>query len=140
MDSVAFRIFCVEDDEDTCELISVWLAQASDDYDFVSTKDGEKALGMLENERFDVIVLDSWLAGLNGVELCKAIRKMDRETPIVFFSGVADRTSVQEGLAAGADRYLTKPCSSEAFVAAVKELAENGRTSHASSFARTADK
>jgi DNA-binding response OmpR family regulator len=132
MDSVAFNILCVDDNADTCELVDIWLKHAPEQYHCHFAKSSEEAMALIDTQHFDVIVLDSWLAGSSGVELCRTIRITDQTTPILFFSGVAIEDAAAEALKAGADGYLTKPCFAEAFVMAVRQFAVNGRGSHIS--------
>ena len=130
MDPVSFSVLCVEDNADTCELIDMWLKYAPDKYNRHFAKTVDVALTLINAQHFDVIVLDSWLDGSSGVELCKTIRITDEKTPIVFFSAVAIEDAAEEALMSGADGYLTKPCLAEAFVATVKHFVINGRDSH----------
>src|SRR6478672_6040513 len=122
MDSVTFSILCVDDNADTCELIDIWLKHAQEEYDCRFAKTSDEALTLINSQHFDLIVLDLWLKGSSGVELCKTIRRADKKTPILFFTGVAFEDDDREALEAGADGYLTKPCLAEAFIAAVKHL------------------
>ena len=54
-------------------------------------------------------ILDHWLTGSNGIELCQQIRAFDSDTPIMFYSGAGYKADIKMGLDAGAQAYLVKP-------------------------------
>jgi DNA-binding response OmpR family regulator len=80
------------------------------------------ALEMIDGERFDLYLLDNWLPGGGGVELCRRIREIDASTPIVFYSGAARESEREEALAAGAQAYLVKPADVAVLVETVRRL------------------
>lgn len=95
-----------------------------DDYDLVAAKDGESALDIVRaNPTFDLILLDVFMPGINGIEVCRRLKE-DPNTapiPIVLVSAhLTDEASIREGLAAGAEGYLTKPIEDVALRAWVK--------------------
>jgi DNA-binding response OmpR family regulator len=101
------RVLCVDDNEDSCEMLSMLFKCSQIEAKTVGTAD--QALSLIQEERFDLYLLDSWLPGLDGFELCRRIRDFDQHTPILFFSGAAYETDMQQGIAAGANAYLIKP-------------------------------
>ena len=68
-----------------------------------------QALSLMQTERFDLYLLDAWLPGLDGFELCRRMRAFDPHTPILFFSGAAYEADKKRGIEAGADAYVIKP-------------------------------
>jgi DNA-binding response OmpR family regulator len=68
-----------------------------------------QALAVIQRERFDLYLLDSWLPGLDGFELCRRMRAFDPHTPILFFSGAACEADKKRGIEAGANAYVVKP-------------------------------
>jgi DNA-binding response OmpR family regulator len=76
-------------------------------FDVVEAADGETALGLLQAERFDVVLLDVMLPGLTGFAIAERLEGAG--PPIVFLSARADRTDVRRGLELGAAAYVTKP-------------------------------
>ena len=68
-----------------------------------------QALSLIQTERFDLYLLDAWLPGLDGFELCRRMRAFDPHTPILFFSGAAYEADKKRGIEAGADAYVIKP-------------------------------
>ncbi len=118
------RILCVEDDESTRELLTTLLGLS--DLEAVSTPDVDAALRMMEGERFSLYILDGRMPGVSGLTLCEQIREIDRDTPIVIFSGHSHQSDIDAGMLAGANAYLVKPDSSD-LVATVKRLLEGAR-------------
>ena len=107
----ANRVLCVEDDEDTRDMLKIKLGLS--DFEAVGASDAAAALSLLERERFDLYVLDGGLRSVNGLSLCEEIRASDARAPIVIFSGYASASDIKAGMAAGANAYLVKPDSSE---------------------------
>ena len=67
------------------------------------------SLSLIRLERFDLFIIENRFADGEGTTLCRLIRAVDQETPIVFFSSSARASDQRAGLAAGAQAYLTKP-------------------------------
>jgi len=68
-----------------------------------------QALSSMQTERFDLYVLDAWLPEIDGFELCRQMRAIDGQTPILFFSGAAHTADRKKGLDAGANAFVVKP-------------------------------
>jgi two-component system, OmpR family, response regulator len=101
------RVLCVDDDEDSREMLTQILKLALIEAKTVGT--AVQALSSMQTERFDLYVIDAWLPKIDGFELCRRMRAIDRHTPILFFSGAAHTADRQKGLEAGANAYLVKP-------------------------------
>lgn len=101
------RILCTEDDADSRELL-VHLLEAAD-YHVTVTADSADALALAQSQPFDLILVDNWMPGLTGQELTTEIRKFNKSTPILFYSGAAFESDKQKAHDAGAQGYLTKP-------------------------------
>ena len=101
------RILCTEDDADSRELL-VHLLEAAD-YHVTVTADSADALALAQSQPFDLILVDNWMPGLTGQELTIEIRKFNKSTPILFYSGAAFESDKQKARDAGAQGYLTKP-------------------------------
>ena len=114
------QILCVEDDDETCLLIKNLLDLIN--CEVTAVQSVQDALQKIESEKFDLYLLDNWLPGGSGIELCQRIRETDTETPIVFYTGAAYDTDKQEALAAGAQRYLVKPTDISLLVTSIREL------------------
>ncbi len=101
------RILCAEDDDDTCFMLTTLLGQSN--YEAVSANTMNDALRLARRERFDLYILDKRFPDGTGVELCVRLHTRDPNIPIVFYSGDAYESDRREGLAAGAQEYVTKP-------------------------------
>lgn len=101
------RILCVDDEEDTREMLCALLGLVN--CEVLTAATAAEALEMIARERFDLYLLDNWLPGGSGTELCRKIRETDSSTPVVFYSGAALDSEREEALAAGAQAYLVKP-------------------------------
>ena len=101
------RVLCVDDDEDSRVMLITLLRHALIEAKAVGT--AAQALSLIQSERFDLYLLDAWLPGLDGFELCRRMRAFDPDTPILFFSGAAYETDKKRGIEAGANAYLIKP-------------------------------
>ena len=99
------RILCVDDDEDTCLLLTLLLR----DYEVIAVGSLKEAVQLMANQSFDLYLLDNWLGGDSGIQLCQYIKTADPNTPIIFCSGVAYERDREEALQAGAQEYLLKP-------------------------------
>src|SRR5262249_7807119 len=62
----------------------------------------------LLDQRFDLIVLDSWLPDLDGAEICRQVRGFDQVTPIIFYSAAAMGSEEREAMASGASAFVSK--------------------------------
>ena len=113
------RILCVDDDEDTCLMLSRFLTGQG--YQIETGSNAAECLELARRESFDLFVLDSWLPDKSGAELCREIREFDPRTPIIFYSAAAFESDIKAGLAAGADDYITKPYVEE-LIEAVEKL------------------
>jgi DNA-binding response OmpR family regulator len=116
------RILCVEDNQDTCEVVGFIFRE----YEMVFAGTIGDAIPYIENELFDLYMLDNWLPDGSGVQLCRKIRALRPDSPIVFTSAVGMRGDIDEALSAGADRYILKPVEPDELRKVVKELL-NGR-------------
>jgi len=101
------KILLVEDDKDVSDSVLSWLQMEK--YTVEHATCGEDAQQLLENYRFDLIVLDWGLPGLSGFEVLKNFRMNGGDTPVIFLTGRDDLDSKTFGLDGGADDYITKP-------------------------------
>ena len=100
-------VLCVDDDEDSREMLTALLRLEMIEVKSVGT--AVQALSSIQTERFDLCVLDAWLPDIDGFELCRRMRAVDPETPILFFSGAAQEADQKKGIEAGANAYVVKP-------------------------------
>ena len=128
------RVLLVEDDAHIRELVALHLQLEG--LAVVMTGDGNDGLARARAESFDLIVLDVMLPGLDGVTVCRAIRRESRnmDTAILMLTARRDESDKVLGLDSGADDYLTKPFGVRELVARVRALLRRrlrGTTEHA---------
>jgi DNA-binding response OmpR family regulator len=113
------RILLVEDEAPIRELLRLHLSLANFDIDEVA--DGTAALDRARTEKFDLIVLDVMVPGLDGITLCRAIRSqsVNMASAVLMLTARASEADKVLGLESGADDYLTKPFSIREMVARV---------------------
>src|SRR5262245_7743131 len=123
----AARVLLVEDDSNIRELVELHLQLEG--LTVVSKSDGNDALALARSDTFELIVLDLMLPGLDGVTLCRAIRRDSRNTdvPILMLTARRDEVDKVLGLDSGADDYLTKPFGVRELVARVRALLRRRR-------------
>src|SRR5262245_17051425 len=114
------RVLLVEDDGDIAEIVALHLRDEG--YLVEHARDGTAGLTLLERERWDAIVLDLMLPGVDGLEICRRARSMERYTPIIITSARGSEVHRVLGLEVGADDYLAKPFSVLELVARVRAL------------------
>lgn len=103
------RILCVDDDIDSCKFLEFMLSTANEYYVVKSAYSSKKAIELIEEELFDLYILDNWMLGFSGVQLCSLIRYSNKQTPILFFTAAVSPTHRDEAINAGANEYLIKP-------------------------------
>lgn len=113
------RILCVDDDESTRELLTTMLGMS--DLEAITAHDMNSALLLMEHEEFSLYTVDGQMLGESGLNLCRRIRAVDKNTPIVIFSGHGYKSDIEAGMLAGANAYIVKPDTAE-FVATIKRL------------------
>lgn len=89
-----------------------------------SINDGLKALDLLTNEQYDVLVLDLRMPGMDGVELLKAIRERDVQTPVIVLTGHVSIKQLTEALKEGAAEVVLKPCRIDTLVSCIENAHE----------------
>jgi CheY-like chemotaxis protein len=122
------RILCVDDDEDTREMMDFLLGQYG--YQAVIAASVSDALDSARSGGLALCILDHWITELNGIELCQQIRAFDSHTPIMFYSGAAYKADIDKGLAAGAQAYLVKPDFDHLKPTIDRLIDEAGSTTH----------
>ncbi|MCI8513024.1 MAG: response regulator transcription factor [Lachnospiraceae bacterium] len=101
------RILIVEDDLQVCEILQFYLMQTKQ-YDVTVVHSAESALCIVQNGRYDAILLDVMLPGEDGIAFCEKIRKKIY-CPIIFISCLNDDETIVRALNMGGDDYIVKP-------------------------------
>ena len=113
------QVLLVEDDRSVRESTSLLLERAG--FKVTAVVDGRDALDVLSRHDFEVVVLDILLPGLDGLEVCREIRRHS-QIPIVMLTARVETTDVVAGLELGADDYVTKPFEGPELVARVRAV------------------
>lgn len=112
------RILIVEDEVGILQFLQQGLEEEG--YTIEIATDGEKALELLTNESFDLVLLDWMLPKLTGLEVCKAYRLQNKTSPVIFLTAKDTVQEIIEGLQAGANDYIKKPFSFDELVERIK--------------------
>jgi two-component system alkaline phosphatase synthesis response regulator PhoP len=113
-------VLIVKDDPDTVDVVRLYLRR--DGYKVLTTTDGKEGLRLARESHPDLVVLDLMLTGMNGLEICSALRQEGSDVPIIMLTarvGEADRLN---RLDLGADDYMTKPFSARELAARVRAV------------------
>ena len=114
------KILIVEDNPDIAKLVSLHLKDL--DCEVALAADGLRGLEEARARRYDLIILDLMLPGLDGLELCRRLRAETDYTPILMLTAKSSEIDRVVGLEIGADDYLTKPFSISELLARVKAI------------------
>jgi two-component system, OmpR family, response regulator len=122
-------VLVIEDDTDMASEITSCLASAG--YEIESCFDGIQGRALALSARFDIITLDRVLPGCDGLQIARAVRDAELDTPILMLSALADLDERIAGLRAGGDDYVIKPFApSELIVRVEVLLRRNSRSLH----------
>ncbi len=119
---MAKRVLIVEDEKDIRELLEHYLKREG--FETQAAGDGESGLRKVKQEKFDLVLLDLMLPGMDGLELCRSLRSQPQTAaiPIIMVTAKGEESDRVVGLELGADDYITKPFSPREVVARVKAL------------------
>jgi two-component system response regulator MtrA len=113
------RLLLVEDDPSIREVVTLGLTQAG--FKVIAAPGGREGLARFREGSFELVVLDVMLPELDGLEVCRAIRR-ESQVPVVFLSARSDTLDVVVGLELGADDYVTKPFELPELVARIRAV------------------
>src|SRR5216117_2150683 len=130
--SVTPRVLVVEDEPNIRELVCLHLGLEG--YACEGLADGQAALKRTESERFDLLVLDVMIPGIDGLALCRAVRngRTNQDVPILMLTARREESDKVIGLESGADDYMTKPFGVRELVARARALLRRPRQAAAS--------
>lgn len=114
------RILIIEDDESLRRGLCDHLA--SEGWEVKGAKDGDEGYELAFSWKSDLILLDVMLPGVNGFEICQALRREKVETPILMLTAKGQTEDVVQGLELGADDYVVKPFALQELMARVRAL------------------
>ena len=118
-------ILLVEDEENLHEALRLNLEL--DNYEVTSAFDGTEALKAIQQEYFDLIILDVMLPGIDGIHVTETIRVQNNQVPILILSAKNTSSDRVLGLKKGADDYLTKPFNLEELLLRVQKLIDKNK-------------
>ncbi len=118
------RILLIEDEVNLADAVASGLR--AEGFEVELRYDGAEGLEAATTERFDVVILDILLPGLNGFRVCSGIRAAGIATPILMLTAKSGEYDIAEALEGGADDYLTKPFSFVVLLARIRALIRRG--------------
>jgi len=114
-----YRVLIVDDEE---ELVSTLVERMElRGLEAVGVTTGHEAVGLIERELFDVVVLDVKMPGEDGVEIMKRIKQIRSNIPVILLTGHMSIEASEEGLKAGAIDYIIKPINIDDLIGKMKE-------------------
>ena len=113
------KILVIDDEPKIVDICRDYLQAAG--FDVIQANDGLKGLAAARSEQPDLVVLDLMLPGMNGLDVCRELRR-DGSVPIIMLTARVEETDKLVGLELGADDYLTKPFSPRELVARVRTV------------------
>jgi len=120
------EVLVVDDEEMLRQLLGRAFSQAG--FKVVTAASGEQALDILrQGKRFDTIVSDLMMPGMDGMQLLREIRQIDLDVPLIFLTGNPSLASAMEAMELGGYRYLAKPIENDRLISAVQEAAAHHR-------------
>lgn len=119
------RILVVDDEPSIVDVLTYNLTKAG--YQTLVARDGEQALKLARAEHPDLVILDLMLPGIDGLEVCRAIRK-ENDLPIIMLTAKDEEIDRVVGLEMGADDYVVKPFSVRELMARVKTVLRRTQT------------
>jgi two-component system response regulator MtrA len=111
------RVLVVDDDPALAEMLTIVLR--GEGFDTAVVGDGTRALPAVRDLRPDVVLLDLMLPGMNGIDVCRAIRS-ESGVPIVMLTAKTDTVDIVLGLESGADDYVVKPFKPKELIARIR--------------------
>lgn len=116
------KILIVDDEKDIVQIIKFNLEKAG--YEVDKAYSGGSALDKIDSEKFDLILLDIMLPGIDGYEICRKLKSSEetRHIPVIMLTVKSDERDILKGLQQGADDYLTKPFSIPILIEKIKNF------------------
>jgi two-component system, OmpR family, response regulator MtrA len=126
------RVLVVDDDPALAEMLTIVLR--GEGFDTAVVGDGTRALPAVRDLRPDVVLLDLMLPGMNGIDVCRAIRS-ESGVPIVMLTAKTDTVDIVLGLESGADDYVVKPFKPKELIARIRARVRRTETEPAEQLA-----
>ena len=113
------KIYVVDDDKNICEIVSLYLEKEG--FDVEQIYDGQSALKKIQEKPPKLVILDIMLPGMDGITLCREVRKFSK-VPIIMLTAKGDTLDKVLALEIGADDYIVKPFDGKELIARVKAV------------------
>jgi two-component system OmpR family response regulator len=123
-ETMTSRVLVIDDDLRLHELLASYLRQHA--FEVARALDGASGLALLDAEPFDAVLLDVMMPGIDGLEVCKRIRKKF-EIPVIMLTAKGDETDRIVGLELGADDYIPKPFNPRELLARLRAVLRRAR-------------
>jgi two-component system, OmpR family, alkaline phosphatase synthesis response regulator PhoP len=133
---MAKNILVIDDEPKILEICSDYLHAAG--FDIITAGDGPKGLALARTQKPDLIVLDLLLPGMDGLDLCRSLRR-ESNVPIIMLTARIEETDKLIGLELGADDYITKPFSPRELVVRVRTVLRRASGDSSSEVIRVGD-
>ena len=114
------KVLIADDEIDLTRALGAILKYS--EYEVKIANNGEEALKIAENEKFDILILDVMMPKKTGIEVVEELRKKNINTPILMLTAKAETEDIVEGVDKGADDYLTKPFEKDELLARIRAL------------------
>ncbi|PEJ00971.1 response regulator transcription factor [Bacillus wiedmannii] len=114
-----YRVLVVDDESDMRQLVGMYLDNFG--YEWGEAENGKEALKKLETDHYDFVVLDIMMPEMDGLSVCKEIRKTS-DVPIIFLTAKGEEWNRVNGLRMGADDYIVKPFSPGELIARMEAV------------------
>ena len=118
-------ILCVEDHQDSQDLLSFLLRRVTPGTEVRSVSSGSEAMEWINAKEFDLYFLDICLPDIDGIKLCRAIRQGGSEKPIVFLTALITGIDQHDAFDAGATMFLKKPLDIDLIPQIVRDCLQN---------------
>lgn len=117
-----YKVLIVDDEEDIADLLTYNLVREG--FAAIAAHDGETALRMIKKEKPNLVLLDLMLPGMNGLDVCKSVRRNPEAArlPIIMLTAKSDEIDKVTGLELGADDYMTKPFGVKELIARIRSI------------------
>lgn len=122
------KILLIEDEPGLVSVVVRGLTEAGMEISVAG--DGDTGLEMAVKHNFDLVILDIMLPGMNGIQVCKEIRKKDGSTPVLMLTALSSTENIVTGLDSGADDYLIKPFKFAELEARIRSLVRRSKSSN----------
>lgn len=125
---VFMKLLIVEDEPNLLSVVRKGLSEKN--HEVSAALDGTTALQMLEQNTYDVVVLDVMLPDINGIEICRRVRAAGNFVPILMLTALDSSDNIVSGLNSGADDYMSKPFKFTELEARINALARRAGQDH----------